>query len=83
MTPGERRRRDRKWNREEHAIPTRQEYRDVTDDWLKGQPHPSSYFSHLNAYHYVTWLIDNGHSNKLGDYLTNARARIRSASVEA
>jgi hypothetical protein len=68
MTPGERRRRDRKWAREEWCLPCRAEYKHITDEQLKALPHPKM-SSPYTAYNYVDWLIQNGHHSPLRKYL--------------
>jgi hypothetical protein len=66
MTPGERRRRDRKYNREEYAQPVYLEAKQHAEHF-KQQPHPK--ISGLTAWDYIEWCYWNGHSNPIKQQL--------------
>ena len=67
MTPGQRRRSDRRYSRKEATKAVAAERREMREQGkelpdLRSLPHPK--IPALTAWHYVEWLKDHGYSNK-------------------
>lgn len=67
MTPGERRRRDRKYAREEGWKSLRDDHPNLDREALRSLPHPKRSIG--SAWDYVSWLIDQGYYYKAHTYL--------------